>query len=68
MPNYIDLGVALLKSGSKKAFTLILWSKQKWCDIEKKWCDLEQIKVMRFRTWRDLEQMLFRAKNSVIRE
>ena len=46
----------------------MLYSKQKWCDIEQtrcdlesKWCDLEQDQ-------RDLEQMCFRLKISVIRE
>ena len=45
---------------------LILYSKQKWCDIEQKWCDLKQKWCDLEHEWRDLEQMRFRAKDGAI--
>ena len=39
----------------KRLLKLILYSNQKWCNIERKWCDLKEKS-------RNLEQMWFRAK------
>ena len=63
---FIDQVASLLKSRNKKAFHLILYPNQKWCDIviERKWCDLKQKWCNFEHKWRDLEQIWFRGKNS----
>ena len=44
---FIDQGAG--KVETKRLLHLILYLKQKWCDIKQKWCNLKQ-KMMRFRT------------------
>ena len=63
---FIDQVASLLKSGNKKAFHLILYPNQKWCDIviEQKWCNLKQKWCNFGQKWCALEQMWFRGKNS----
>ena len=54
------------KAETKRLLHLILYSKQKWCDMEQKWCDLKQKWCDLEHDWRDLEQMRFRAKSGAI--
>ena len=63
-----DLVAGLSKSRSKRLLHLILYPKQKWCNIEPKWCDLKQKWCNLGHEWHDFEQTWFRAKNSAIRE
>ena len=57
------------KAETKRLLHLILYLKQKWCDIERKWCDLDQKWRDLVHEWRDLQQTWFSAKlNGVIRE
>ena len=65
---FIDQVAGLLKAETKRLLQFILYSKQKWCDLEQKWCGLKQQCCDLGHEWCDLEQMWFRAKNSVIRE
>ena len=58
-----DLAAGLLKSGNKKAFNLILYLKQKWCNIERKWHDWKQKWCNLKHNWRDLEQTWLRTEN-----
>ena len=57
-----------VESGTKRLLHLILYPKQKWCNIEQKWCDLKQKWGALEHEWHDLEKRWFRPKNSVIRE
>ena len=57
-----------VESGTKRLLHLILYPKQKWCNIEQKWCDLKQKWGALEHGWRDLEKRWFRPKYSVIRE
>ena len=60
---FIDQVACLLQKAETKSFLhLILYSKEKWCELDKngaipkqKWCNLE-------REWCDLKQMWFGAK------
>ena len=41
VPNHylLDLAAGLLKSGNKRAVYLILYTWNRWCNIERRWCD-----------------------------
>ena len=42
---------------TKRVLYLLLYSKQKWCNIEQKWCDLKEEWRNLEHGWRDLEQV-----------
>ena len=62
-----DVVAGLLKSGNKKACTSHFLH-QTENDATWKWCDLQQKLRNLEHEWRDIEQIWFRSKNSVIRE